>query len=174
MAKTAYDEMAPHNIRTHARNAAEAVLSAQWTGDLPVDPVSIASDMGIDVFTAQLGHDVYGMIQGRPSEAQIYLDVDQSPERMRFTCAHELGHFVERSDRLVDDEDEYAEIDRRSDEGMGKGIEIFANEFAASLLMPERLVREMHASGRTRFEMAKSFKVSVPAMGWRLVRLGLI
>jgi len=174
MAKTVYDDMAPKDIRAEARVLAEEVLTAEWNGDLPVDPISIATSMGVEVFTAQLGSDVYGLIQGTPSRARIYLDVDQGPERLRFTCAHELGHFIERSSRLVENESEYAEIDRRSDDGAGKGIEVFANEFAAAILMPEKLVKKLHDDGMNRFDMAKYFKVSAMAMGWRLTHLGLV
>ncbi|GAB3621220.1 hypothetical protein GCM10027417_24810 [Glutamicibacter endophyticus] len=173
MAKTVYDDMAPADIRNQARSLAAEVLQAEWDGTLPVDPISMATSMGIQVFTAQLGNDVYGLIQGSPRETKIYLDVDQSQERMRFTCAHELGHFVERTGRLVEDEAEYAEIDKRSDDGAGKGVEVFANEFAAAILMPEEIVRRWHADGISRFEMAKRFRVSAMAMGWRLTHLRL-
>lgn len=170
---TVYDKMPVPEIRKAADDNAAAVLESFWDGKLPVDPIRIARDLGVDVFTAQLGDDVYGMITGTPSATSIYLDVDQAPVRMRFTCAHELGHYIERSARIVSDESEFAEIDRRSDDGHGKGIEVFANNFAAAVLMPEMEVRRLHSQKKTKLEMARTFNVSLAAMGLRLMRLEL-
>ncbi|MDN5812371.1 MAG: ImmA/IrrE family metallo-endopeptidase [Micrococcaceae bacterium] len=170
---TVYDTKPVAEIRTAARDNARGVLESYWDGTLPVDPIRISRDLGVEVWTAQLGTDVYGMITGKPSETNIYLDVDQAPVRMRFTCAHELGHYVERSSRLTEDDSEFAEIDRRSDEDHGKGIEVFANEFAASILMPEEAVRNFHMQKVSSFEMAKRFNVSHRAMSLRLMHLAL-
>lgn len=170
---TVYDSMPVAEIRTHARMNAAGVLDAYWDKTLPVDPIQIAKKMGVDVYTAQLGADVYGMITGKPAETNIYLDLDQSPVKMRFTCAHELGHYVERSARLDASDKEFAEIDKRSDKDHGKPIEVFSNEFAGSLLMPEENVRILHKQGKNIFEMASLFNVSVQAMGFRKMHLGL-
>lgn len=171
---TAYDTMSVAEIRASARDNAEGVLDTYWDGKLPVDPVRIAKEMGVDVYTAQLGADVFGMIRGKPTATEIFLDIDQSPVKMRFTCAHELGHYVERSSRLVDDDDaEFAEIDRRSDRDHGKPIEIFANEFAGSLLMPAKDVKRFNAQGMNVYEMAAYFNVSVQAVSLRKFHLGL-
>jgi Zn-dependent peptidase ImmA (M78 family) len=170
---TVYDKMPVPDIRQAAEDNAAAVLDSFWDGKLPVDPIRMARELGVDVFTAQLGSDVYGMITGTPSATSIYLDVDQAPVRMRFTCAHELGHYVERSSRIVNDDSEFAEIDRRSDDGHGKGIEVFANNFAGAVLMPEKEVRRLHGQGKNKLEMARAFNVSLAAMGLRLMRLDL-
>lgn len=171
---TIYDTKPVSEIRTDARHAAQGVLESYWDGKYPVDPVKIALDLGVEVYMAQLGQDVYGMIKGKPSDTTIFLDVDQAPVRMRFTCAHELGHYVERSSRLSDDDSlEFAEIDRRSDQDHGRPIEVFANEFAASLLMPETEVRRLNGQNTNLYHMAAYFNVSVQAMSLRKRHLGL-
>lgn len=171
---TVYDSKPVHEIRKEARHAAQGVLDSYWNQKYPVDPVKIAMDLGVEVYTAQLGEDVYGMIKGKPSATTIFLDVDQAPVKMRFTCAHELGHYVERSSRLTDDDSvEFAEIDRRSDRDHGVPIEVFANEFAASLLMPEHEVHRLEKLNTTIFQMASHFNVSVQAMSLRKHHLGL-
>ena len=170
---TKYDGMRPAQIRPEARKAAQAVLDSRWNKRLPVDPIVLARDLGAEVYTAQLGEDVYGMITGTPAEAAIYLDVDQSPVKMRFTCAHELGHYVERSDREVASEKEFADIDKRSDRDHGKPIEVFANEFAGALLMPESEIRRLHAQGVGNVELGKIFNVSMDAVKMRKFHLGL-
>ncbi|WP_336857200.1 ImmA/IrrE family metallo-endopeptidase [Sinomonas albida] len=173
-AATAYDKMPIRDIRDDARRNAQAVLDEYWDDSYPVDPVKIARKMGVEVFTAELGDDVFGMMTGNPSQASIYLDVDQPHVRMRFTCAHELGHYVERSSRLAaEDDPQFAEIDRRSDEGRGRPLEIFANEFAASLLMPEQQVKDLHRQGKSRYDMVTLFQVSLAAVDWRLHHLNL-
>ena len=160
-------------IRTRARSNAKQMLEAYWKGDLPVDPVALSRAVGTDVFEAQLGTDTFGMIIGSASGADIYLDIDQAETRKRFTCAHELGHFVDHSIRGDVMGKGQGYLDRRSEEGRGTAEEIYANEFAASLLMPEAKVREFAASGFNIFDLAKFFSVSVSAMSWRLKHLGI-
>lgn len=158
-------------IRERARNDAAATAEIYWTdGRVPVDPVRIARDMGIQVFSAQLGDDVYGMISGSDSGVEIYVDQDNPEVRQRFTIAHEIGHFVANASALDGDVNF---VERRSDAGAGTADEIHANEFAASLLMPAQQVKVAHAGKADVFRLAQQFDVSVPAMTWRLRHLGL-
>nr|WP_201470986.1 ImmA/IrrE family metallo-endopeptidase [Microbacterium hydrocarbonoxydans] len=158
-------------IRRRARNDADATATVYWQdGRVPVDPVRIARDMGIQVFSAQLGDDVYGMINGTDSGVEIYVDQDNPEVRQRFTIAHEIGHFVANASSL---DGEVNFVERRSDSGAGTSDEIHANEFAASLLMPEQQVRVAHEGSRDVFRLAQMFDVSVPAMRWRLRHLEL-
>ncbi|WP_259122706.1 ImmA/IrrE family metallo-endopeptidase [Leucobacter aridicollis] len=159
------------DVRMHAKFNAEGVLEAHWDGTLPVDPAVIASRVGVEVFNAQLGNDVYGILQrklgGRP---QIFLDHDQPVNRWRFSCAHELGHYIDRSARL-DEEIEY--IERRSDANRFSNDEVFANEFAGNLLMPEADIRARAAAGMSAYELAQTFGVSLDAVLYRKKILGL-
>ena len=158
-------------LRQAARAIAAAVLDEHWDeGTLPIDPVVVSRRLGLEMFTAQLGNDVSGMLVGDASGARAYLDVDQPPTRARFTAAHELGHYVDRSSRLDGD---IAYVDRRSDEGRGTRDEIWANEFAGNLLMPERQVRRFVELGKTDVQMAQEFGVSLSALSYRLQVLGL-
>jgi Zn-dependent peptidase ImmA (M78 family) len=159
-------------IRQRARQDAAAASEIYWQqGSIPVDPVTIAREMGIQVFSAQLGDDVYGMIAGSDSGVEIYVDQDNPEVRQRFTIAHEIGHFVANASSFNGDVNF---VERRSDSGAGTADEIHANEFAASLLMPEARVREAQTSAQDVFRLAHMFDVSVPAMRWRLRHLGLL
>lgn len=152
-------------IRTKAREAAKLVLDTYWAdGLIPVEPITIARSMGLSVLSAQLGNDIFGMLVGSDGSADIYLDVDQPVNRMRFTCAHELGHFIDRSDELNKGE---AFVDRRSDDGRGDAAEIFANEFAGSLLMPAAAVARRVAVGSADLLAARDFGVSLAAYRYR-------
>lgn len=158
-------------IREKARADAARVLDKHWVGgSIPVDPVMIARSLGVQVFSAQLGDDAWGMIVGSGSGVDIYLDQDQPPNRFRFSCAHEVGHFVERGADLDPDE---AFVERRSESDRGRADEVYANEFAASLLMPEEQFKSAVASGMDTFDLGDKFEVSFDAVRWRRTHLGV-
>ncbi|MFL6137590.1 MAG: ImmA/IrrE family metallo-endopeptidase [Frankiaceae bacterium] len=152
-------------IRHMARQDAQDILSQHWTPYmLPVEPVTIARSLGLSVFSAQLGDDVFGMLVGGSGGADIYLDRDQPRKRFRFSCAHEIGHYLLRADDLTPDS---AFIDKRSDDTRGVADEIYANDFAGSLLMPEpELLAEIRA-GRDIYALARIFDVSLDALRYR-------
>ncbi|MCW2901188.1 MAG: putative Zn peptidase [Streptosporangiaceae bacterium] len=165
--KTVADMNFPE-IRAAADEMAHEILDEFWPHRfLPVDPVEIARDMGVEVFSAELGNDVFGLIYGGPGGAQIYIDQDQPPNRYRFTVAHELGHYVEHSEGPGAQAD-INYVDRRSDEDRGQPEEVYANQFAGALLMPEQELREARARGLNDVQLARLFGVSLSALQYRL------
>src|SRR5665811_1074379 len=147
---------------------ADRILQGVWTKIagvvlIPVDPVRIASELGIDVFSAELGGDVSGaIVKSEDTDATILVNQADSASRRRFTTAHELGHYVAHAQ----DPDEYKYVDYRG-ELASQGSdpeEVFANQFAANLLMPEAEVRKWYAKGLGLVEMAFEFRVSQEAM----------
>jgi len=161
-------------ILKHPQREADKILRAYW-GDagFPVDPVAIAREMGVFVFNADIPGDVSGLLRKHPGQAaEIYIDVDDPVVRRRFTCAHELGHYVSHADK---DETELSFVDYRGDlASQGTNSEeVFANNFAANLLMPRQKVHELHRGGWSRPEMASFFHVSLEAMKHRMTSLGL-
>lgn len=163
-----FEGMTVGQIRSQAARDASDVLDAHWDGAYPVGPVTIARALGASVFTAQLGEDEYGRLTSDSAGKNIYIDRDQPRARQRFTCAHEVGHlYSHRSDPNA------VFVDLRSDSGRGTANEIYANEFAACLLMPEGDVRVCARRGMSTMSMASYFDVSLSAMSYRLTRLGL-
>jgi Zn-dependent peptidase ImmA (M78 family) len=159
-------------VKMEAAEDAAKLLSAVWSGAIPVDPVAIARAAGLRVVEAELDEKTLGALVKNPGQDPvILLNQHDGPNRRRFTCAHELGHFVRRS---VETE-EYATVDlRNSFSATGSDSEeIYANEFAASLLMPEDEVRRFVKAGMNDLEMAIRFKVSREAMQHRLDNLDL-
>jgi Zn-dependent peptidase ImmA (M78 family) len=151
---------------------AKRVLAEVWGDGLPVDPVRIARSLGIKVLTARLDPDVSGaLVKELQQDPVILLNAGDSSNRQRFTCAHEIGHFVKRSDTP----EEYEYIDRRDAlSAMGRDSdEIYANQFAASLLMPAEAVRRLTHAGLSDLQLALRFDVSLEAMQYRLRNLGL-
>ncbi|HEU5151578.1 MAG TPA: ImmA/IrrE family metallo-endopeptidase [Iamia sp.] len=137
---------------------------------MPVDPFALAARLGIRVREAALPVDESGHIEFRPhDEAVITINRADHINRRRFTCAHEIGHYIRRDPsvrrgRMVDYRSTLA--------GLGTDVEeIFANQFAAALLMPAHLVdRWLHLGAP---EMAARFGTSVQAMEIRIRNLGL-
>jgi len=159
-------------LRSGARDIAEEVLATYWPeGTFPIDPVVLARRLSLEVYSAELGDDVFGMLVGdEGNSAVIYVDRDQPEKRMRFTVAHEIGHFLDRNARIDDD---VAFVDRRSDEDRGAPDEVWANEVAGNLLMPVERVRTLLEEGKSELEMATYFGVSLPALRYRRQVLSL-
>lgn len=161
-----------------ARQEAERLLGIWWdhagVDVLPVDPVPVANELGIQVRQADLEKDVSGAIfRDSGDDPYILLNGNDHPNRKRFTCAHEIGHWVERT--LSDPTAAIEFVDFRNTlSATGTDArEVFANRFAAELLMPERLIRKWLDNGERVLELARRFGVSPEAMGHRLNSLGL-
>ncbi len=87
--------------------------------------------------------------------------------RLRFTIAHEIGHFVLHRGRVGNERGGMA------NQATAR-LEREADQFAAELLMPEHLVRQAALEeGADPHRLADRFEVSVQAMSLRLRRLGL-
>lgn len=159
-------------VKDMARDDAKDTLTTFWDGRFPVDPFQIAEEMGIRTQRMFLDDDTSGIIVARPeTQATIYIEETDTRPRQRFTCAHELGHYVERSKVQDDLTKGFSFVDKRSNK---RDIhEFYADEFAGNLLMPEDKVRELEADGYTLIRMAGYFGVSVPAMKVRLQRLNI-
>jgi Zn-dependent peptidase ImmA (M78 family) len=160
-------------VKMEAAEDAAKLLKAAWGGAIPVDPVRIARTAGLQVLEAALDDKTLGALVKNPEQDPIILLNERDGEnRKRFTCAHELGHFVSRSEET----DEYTTVDlRNSLSAAGRDPEeIYANEFAASLLMPQDKVQDFVEAGMDDLEMAIRFKVSREAMQNRLDNLGLM
>lgn len=157
-------------VKVDATSEAERILKEHWGESIPVDPARIAHKMDIEVVEAYLDPDVAGAIEKRPGKAvKIFLNTENHPNRQRFTCAHEIGHYVQR------DDEEFEFVDYR-DMTASLGIdedERYANAFAAALLMPEKEVRRLHGLGMSPRDMASTFGVSEAALVNRLKNLGL-
>ena len=138
---------------------------------MPVDPIEIARRLGIKVYTAGLEDGVAGMLVKRPArDAEMYINGADSLNRQRFTAAHELGHYVKH---VAAGEDNWEHVDYR-DTLSSKGTdpdEIFANQFAASLLMPRHEVERLEEKFKSPTALAYEFGVSADAMNFRLVNL---
>lgn len=137
---------------------------------LPVSTWDIAEKYGLQfVSGAYADLSVSGAYEKK--EKIIYLSVDEPPERIGFTIAHELGHFLlhEKKQRDIFYR---SQIFHLNDEQQEEEKE--ANWFAAALLMPAKYVREYYAITHELETLSKLFGVSITALYYRLKNLQLM
>lgn len=142
----------------------------------PIDVEAIVRKLDVEISYAPSTE--YSGILIRKSDGKVLMGINnnESIGRMRFSTAHELGHFLLHKDNVM--------IDYRSKQHTSQKPkkEIIADYFAANLLMPESFVREdfIHATKDRVFfekdlaELADKYQVSGEAMKYRLINLNLI
>lgn len=96
---------------------------------------------------------------------------------MRFTVAHELGHYLFHQRYMTEESGPvfYQHLDKKERDR----LEIQANVFAAMLLMPEKLFVKAYASLKSQFlkkqditeMLAERFNVSKESVGYRIEAL---
>lgn len=166
-------------MELNPQKEAQKILSSPrlWKeGLFPVDPVTICRNLELAVVETELPANVSGaLIKEIGQEPVIVLHKSGSNNRKRFSCAYELGHYISRTESN-DIEQQYKDIDLRdtlSANGTDKN-EIFANTFAANLLMPEEEVKQLSQGRKQYYEMALYFGVSPETLKIRLKTLGLL
>jgi hypothetical protein len=116
------------------------VLQALDMWRVPVDPLAIAAEEEIDLAPGEYGPKFDARIEYLPplETFAVYYrrgGLGRSEGRVRFSVAHELGHFYLHRDRLLRGEAHNSQADFRS----RNPLEQEADEFAARLLMPQTL-----------------------------------
>lgn len=161
--------------KLNPKSSALMVLNDIWQcRGFPVDPVWIAKQLGIDVIETKLPDNVSGaLIKEIDQDPVIILSQIDSKNRKRFSCAHELGHYAHRISNGAD-QYEYVDLRGQSARNGTDPDEIFANRFAAELLMPSDEVSILHKKGNPAFLIASHFGVSDDAIRYRLKNLRLI
>jgi Zn-dependent peptidase ImmA (M78 family) len=133
--------------------------------------MGLAKALGVTVRQADLGANsgeiFRDLERGGFSGYCILVNAAHPNVRKRFTIAHELGHFLRHRDRITNrliDDKMYRSV-------LGTTKEKEANQLAADLLMPRKLVGELRAAGiNTHEELALKFNVSVEVVRRRLGR----
>lgn len=162
------------NPAVEAREVLASIYgSSLQTVRLPIDPVQVARALGVNVWQAQMPNEVSGIISRLDDggDVEVFLNSEHAPVRQRFTTAHELGHFVRHRQVYGNDAPMYYKRDLLASCGTDAD-EIFANQFAAELLMPDELVR-LYARSEDEFGLSRRFGVSLAAMGHRLSNLAV-
>lgn len=150
---------------------------------LPIDVEAIAKSLGLKVIPYDLGEGVSGLLAIQEGVGTIGYNPKEVPVRIRYTIAHELGHFDlhrGKSDLFVDKQLIYRSL-QSGDTPEKLQMEQEANMFASALLMPSNLLRKHVeranldlASDDAIKQLAEKFDVSTTAMAIRISGLGLI
>ncbi|MFN0292828.1 ImmA/IrrE family metallo-endopeptidase [Pedobacter helvus] len=156
---------------------AEDLLTQLKVNKLPINPKVCAEKLNLTVEAAMLEDDISGIFLAENSEYYIIYNKNEGTLRQRFTIAHELGHFILHKDLGVFVDRKSTALYRNSSSATGEVLkEREANAFAAALLMPRILIeKELDAISESEdiIEiLADKFKVSKPAMSFRLSNLG--
>lgn len=154
-------------VKDKARFDASTVLGDAWTAGFPVDPKRIADHLGMVVTVLPLERNISGMLRVDQGEAEIFVSSNDTDARQRFTIAHEIGHYIERT---TWGELDFNFIDYRSGDHYDLH-EFYADEFAGALLMPVAELKRVREAGMPLPLIARHFGVSVPAAQKRIERL---
>lgn len=155
----------------------DELLDADGIGDAPPVPVeAMIHRRGISLQKGDL-EDVSGLLVRDGSSSIIGVNGSHPAVRQRFTIAHEFGHFL-LHEGIVEHVDHGYRVNYRNDESsLARDVEeIEANFFAASLLMPKRMldacggVDAIDDDQRVK-QLATRFNVSAHAMSLRLANV---
>jgi Zn-dependent peptidase ImmA (M78 family) len=141
-------------------------LAAGYAATLPGrDSEALASGLGARLVYTDLGErdGAYD-----PEHSVILIDRKASPQRQRFTLAHEVSHAL-----LLGDDDLLSELhDSFEDERLEQAIETLCNVGAATMLMPPELISDvLHRygpSGRALYELSRRADVSASSAMYAL------
>ncbi|MCF1505639.1 ImmA/IrrE family metallo-endopeptidase [Afifella sp. H1R] len=141
----------------------------------PVDVEGLAYALGVPVHYAFLPESISGMVEPRDGgRFEIVVNANHPRTRQRFTLAHELGHYMLHRHLIgtgVGDDCAYRSTDtgKYRNRRIGPREETQANKFAASVLMPNKLIESLQKSGvNGPSQMAKLLDVSEHAMHIRM------
>jgi len=167
--------------RAHIESAASDLLRRLELFSVPVNPVTVAERLGIRVYSLLFQDSaISDVLRKEDVQYKIYVNGTHHVNRMRYTVAHEIGHFVLHREIVEAFVDPEINMFRAMPvEGLTQGdnnsraMETQANMFAAALLMPEELVRRELDAMPAIHRLAQKFEVSREAMGHRIANLSL-
>jgi len=169
------------------RNMANELLLKANISEPPIDVEKIAKILNVEIVPHNFeDHDaVSGILIRNNNETIIGVNSHHPKERQRFTIAHEIGHLQLHSHKGSHMDRNSPSLIRLRDDVSSLAVdedEIESNTFAAELLMPSFLIQQefRKITSTERFnedivdKLAEDYEVSVQAMTYRLMNLGLI
>ena len=165
---------------------AQRLLDELKISTVPVPVERIAKVLGAQLRYSPLDDELSGMAFVKDGVPIIGVNALHHPHRQRFTIAHEIAHLCLHRDHItdtvhVDKGFQVSVLKRDAASAAGtERLEIEANQFAAALLMPRKILRQVLAETRTDIEdeaalesCAKKFKVSKATLEYRIRNLAL-
>jgi Zn-dependent peptidase ImmA (M78 family) len=147
-----------------AREMANKLLGKAQILDYPIRLKSIAEQVPeIFIDGREFKDEISGVQATYKGKTFIAYNKDHPTTRKRFTVAHELGHALLGHTAIGFPVDLYSK----------ECCEIEANQFAAELLMPVKMLKQAVKKSKTVVELALDFWVSKDAMSWRVMETGI-
>lgn len=161
--------------KIYGKSALQVLKEFGDTDDIPIDLSILLERIGISALPMDFsnleqklnkGH-ILGLVLTTKENAVIYYSEKDTPNRQRFTIAHELGHICSH---LRPDSNDYPYIDWRIEEESNNKREQIANVFAGELLVPLHLLKEVYLSMKfpSSKDLANIFGTSINVMEERL------
>ena len=145
----------------------------------PIPVEKVAKALGAQVRFSPFDKELSGMVYVKDEVPIIGVNSLHHPNRQRFTIAHELGHLQlhrQMIESKVHVDNKFPSLMRDSKSATGtERIEIQANQFAAELLMPRKLIKKALAGQQFDIDidddgpiekLAKMFRVSKQALAY--------
>ena len=172
----------PHSYSPEGE--AQKLLDELGIATTPVPVEKIARQLGAQLRYSPLDEALSGMVYVKDGVPIIGVNALHHPNRQRFTIAHEIAHLrlhIEHIKNAVHVDKEFPVSVLRRDATSTTGterLEIEANQFAAALLMPKRILSQTMAAAHTDIDVeppledwAKRFKVSKATLEFRIRNL---
>ena len=169
-----------YKIYKKSRNAAWEILLACGVNALPVDLNLVLRHLDVRVYSYSRGQDMLATtgleeVAQQVSGLTFYIGVQpiilyndtETPQRIRFTIGHELGHIVLGHVRPG----EYTRQNREPQPG-DDPVEQAANRFAADLLAPACVLwgLDLHRAE----DISQACKISIQAARYRAERMEIL
>lgn len=168
------------------RDRARQLIADHQISQPPARVEQLAEALGFQIARHRFDGPESGFALRDGKRSIIGVNIQTSRRRQRFTIAHELGHLLMHEGRPLTVDQAVLRVDLRNEvSSMATDLqEIEANTFAATLLMPEEVVLDyttvlMRSNTEISRDdlitkLARTFDVSVEAMGYRLISLGIL
>jgi Zn-dependent peptidase ImmA (M78 family)/DNA-binding XRE family transcriptional regulator len=163
-----------------AHRAADWLASEWQLGDIPAEALeeAVRSRLRALVLFVDAPEEISGAAVRLSEFSAILINRNETTGRRNFDLAHELFHLLTWETITPPHAEQSGLLNP------AKRAEQLANCFASGLLMPEDAVRTLWKQAPERehrsewvgwvAETASQFRVSVPALQWRLVQLGML
>lgn len=168
----------------HIEESAYKLLDDVGIKDPHVPIEKVASHLNLEIVTHDFGNEISGALIIEDGKAIIGVSPSEPEVRRRFTISHEIGHFLFHKDtsHLFIEDKKFQVLYRSEQISQDYKQEKEANHFAASILMPKSMIEKIiealneedyiYSDEEIIKLVAKKFKVSQPAMTYRLINLG--
>ena len=163
---------------------AQQLLARLDIKSAPTPVEKIAKALAAQVRFSPFDDELSGMIYIKDGVPIIGVNSLHHPNRQRFTIAHELGHLELHRQMITSNvhvDKDFPALMRDPTSATGtERVEIEANQFAAELLMPRKLIEQTLAGKQFDIdddapiaELAKKFRVSKQTVQYRIRNRGL-